>query len=344
MKAFRVCAWDEPPALVDVDVPEPGPGEVLVRVAGAGACHSDLHILESGGLMPFPLPFTLGHETTGWVDKLGPGAGGFDVGEAVAVYGPWGCGRCERCRAGAENYCTASAGVLGAAGGGLGRDGGMAEYLLVPSDRLLVALGDVDPVTAAPLTDAGLTPYHAIRRSRERLLPGSTAVVIGCGGLGLMAVQLLRATSAARVVAIDQAEDKLALAREDGADAAFGPADAAGAVRELTGGRGADLVLDFVGAQDTIALAVSCAGVLSHVTIVGLAMGSFGFGALSVPWECSLATVYWGTRPELVELVALAEAGHVRPRIETFPLARAGEAYERMKAGTLAGRAVVTPG
>lgn len=343
MKAFQVRDWAEPPGVVEVDVPEPGPGEVLLRVAGAGACHSDLHIMESGGLMPFPLPFTLGHETTGWVEKLGPGAGGFDLGEAVAVYGPWGCGRCERCRVGAENYCTASGGMLGGAGGGLGHDGGMAEYMLVPSDRLLVPLGDLDPVVAAPLTDAGLTPYHAIRRSRELLLPGSTAVVIGCGGLGLMAVQLLRATTAARIVAVDQASDKLELARADGADEAFAADGAAEAVRELTGGRGANVVLDFVGAQDTIALAVGCAGALSHVTVVGLAMGSFNFGALSVPWECSLATVYWGTRPELVELIALAAAGRITPRVETFPLDRAGEAYDRMRAGTLAGRAVITP-
>lgn len=220
----------------------------------------------------------------------------------------------------------------------------MAEYLLVPSDRLLVPLGGLDPATAAPLTDAGLTPYHAIRRSRELLLPGSTAAVIGCGGLGLMAVQLLRAVSATRVVAVDQAADKLALARDDGADAAFAPADAQAGVRDLTGGQGADVVLDFVGAQDTMALAVACAGVLSQVTVVGLAMGSVGFSALSVPWECSLATVYWGTRPELVELVALAAAGHVRPRVETFSLADAATAYERLRAGTLAGRAVVIPG
>src|SRR5581483_10932119 len=117
----------------------------------------------------------------------------------------------------------------------------------------------------------------------------------------------------------------------------------AGAVKEATQGRGADVVLDFVGANDTIAVGVACAGMLSDVTIVGLAMGSATVSALTVPWECSVTTVYWGTRPELVELVALAAAGRVRPRVETFPLAKAAEAYDRMRAGTLAGRAVVTP-
>src|SRR5690606_5589400 len=121
--------------------------------------------------------------------------------EPVAVYGPWGCGRCVRCREGFENYCVNQL-QLAAAGPGLGFDGGMAPYLLVPEQRWLVPLGDLDPVEAAPLAAAGLTPYHAIKRSLPKLGPGSTAVVIGAGGLGHMAVQLLLAMCPAQVVVV----------------------------------------------------------------------------------------------------------------------------------------------
>ena len=166
--------------------------------------------------MPYRPPFTLGHENAGWVHALGAGVTGLEVGEPVAVYGAWGCGHCIRCRQGMENYCVNAA--TAGASGGLGRDGGMASYLLVPAARLVVPLGDLDPVAAAPLTDAGLTPYHAIRRSLPKLVPGSTAVAIGVGGLGHMGVQLLAAMTAATVIAVDQRPEALELARAGGAD------------------------------------------------------------------------------------------------------------------------------
>ena len=203
MKAYQLVEWRQPPELREVDVPEPGPGEVLIKVGGAGACHSDLHVMEwPAGFLPYELPFTLGHENAGWVEAVGPGVKRLDVGEAVAVYGPWGCGRCRPCRMTLETLCE-HASEFRAAGGGLGRDGGMAEYMLVPDARLLVPLGDLDPRDAAPLSDAALTPYHAIKLALAKLVPGSSAVVIGVGGLGHMAVQLLRALSPARVIATD---------------------------------------------------------------------------------------------------------------------------------------------
>ena len=146
------------------------------------------------GPKPFKFPFTLGHENAGWVEKLGPGVAGYSVGDPVLVYGPWGCGHCMNCRMGMENYCE---NIAEARPGGLGSDGGMAQYLLVPSTRLLIPLGSLNPSEAAPLTDAALTSYHAVKRSLHLLGPGSTAVVIGVGGLGQMAVQLLRTLSGA---------------------------------------------------------------------------------------------------------------------------------------------------
>lgn len=344
MKAYQLTAWQTPPEMREVSVPEPGPGEVLIKVGGAGACHSDLHLMEwPEGTMDFDVPFTLGHENAGWVEALGAGVEGLQEGEAVAAYGPWGCGRCRSCRLSAENYCERQA-EIGAFGGGLGLDGGMAEYMLVPHSRLLLPLGELDPRDAAPLSDAALTPYHAIKRSLHLLVPGSTAVVIGVGGLGHMGVQILRALSPARIVAVDVSADKLRLAREVGADEAVEAGEAAGEeIRELTSDLGVELVLDMVGSDDSIALGTQVARAQSHVTVVGLAGGKFEFAFGALPFEAQLTIPYWGSAVELAEVLDLARAGKIRAHVERFPLDRVEQAYARMREGTLDGRAVICP-
>ncbi len=345
MRALQLVDWKHGPEFVDVAEPEPGPGEVRIRIGGAGACHSDLHLMYDfeGGLLPWGPPFTLGHENAGWVDALGPGASGVEVGDAVAVYGPWGCGVCHRCAQGMENYCVRQASI-GAAGGGLGLDGGMAPYMLVPHSRYLVPLGDLDPIEAAPLTDAALTPYHAIKRSLALLVPGSTAVVIGAGGLGHMAIQILKALSPARVVAVDVDASALELARDVGADETELLDDqAADHVRGATNGVGVDVVLDFVGVDATMQFGAAVARSLGHLTIVGIGGGTLPIGFFTVPYELSIATTYWGSIPELIEVIALARTGKVRPRVQRFSLDDAPGVYEQMRAGTLRGRAVVVP-
>ena len=344
MRALQLVDWQQDPEFRDVAEPDPQPGEVVVRVGGAGACHSDLHLLYEfpPGLVPFEPPFTLGHENAGWIHALGAGVTGLEVGEPVAVYGAWGCGRCVRCRQGAENYCVDPAAA--GASGGLGRDGGMAPLLLVPSSRLVVPLGDLDPVAAAPLTDAGLTPYHAIRRSLPKLLPGSSAVVIGVGGLGHMAVQLLSALTSTRVIAVDQRPTALELAASSGADVTVVAGDEAAAeIRDATGGIGADVVFDVVGSEATMQLAVAVSRPLADVTLVGIAGGSVPFGFFSVPYEVSLQTTYWGSIVELMELLELARRGVVRAEVTTFALDDATTAYEALRSGSLHGRAVVVP-
>ena len=344
MRAYQLVEWQRPPELRDVPVPEPGPGEVLVKVGGAGACHSDLHLMEwSAGFLPYELPFTLGHENAGWIETLGAGVKGWEVGDAVAVYGPWGCGRCRPCRMSLETLCE-RASELGAAGGGLGRDGGMAEYMLVPDPRLLVALGELDPRDAAPLSDAALTPYHAIKRSLHRLVPGSTAVVIGVGGLGHMGVQILRALSPARIIAVDLSDEHLKLAAEVGADhCVHAGASAAEEIREITSGRGAELVTDMVGSDDSIALAAAVAKFESDLTIVGLAGGKYEFAFGAVPFEAQLCIPYWGTAVELMECLDLAREGKIHAHVERFSLDEAPQAYEKMREGHLDGRAVISP-
>lgn len=348
MRALRLTAASQPFELVEVPQPDPGPGQVLVEVGGAGVCHSDLHllewpaeVLELGGLSP---PFTIGHETAGWVAALGDGVSGLEVGQPVAVYGPWGCGRCRSCRASRENYCE-QPGTHGGPGAGLGIDGGMAEYLLVPSPRLLVDLGDLDPVVAAPLGDAALTPYHAVKRSLHKLTAGSTAVVIGIGGLGHLAVELLRELSPATIVAVDIDPEKLRLAAELGChETVASDEGAAETIRAMTAGRGAELVLDVVGTDATLALGAAVARQRGDLTILGIGGGTLPVSFFSVPYEVSIQTSYWGSLTELMEVLDLARAGRLTVRATTHPLEAAPEVYRRLARGEIQGRAVVTPG
>jgi propanol-preferring alcohol dehydrogenase len=348
MRALRLPNWKSEPELVEVDEPTPGPGQVVVKIGGAGACHSDLHLMHDfeAGAVPWNPPFTLGHENAGWVHALGDGVTGLTVGQPVAVYGPWGCGTCARCRVGVDPYCEniAEAPVPGG-GGGLGLDGGMAEYMLVPHARHVVPLPEgLDPVAAAPLTDAGLTPYHAIRRSWQKLGPTSTAVVIGVGGLGHVGVQILKATTATRVIAVDTREEALKLGAEFGADLTMlSGEDTAQEIRRATGGRGADVVLDFVGVDVTLALGAAAARTVGDLTIVGIGGGTLPVSYFGVPYEVSVQTTYWGSRPELVEVLDLGARGLVRPKSSTFRLDEAVVAYRKMRDGTLEGRAVVVP-
>jgi len=295
------------------------------------------------GMLPWGPPFTIGHENAGWVHALGAGVTGLEVDQPVAVYGPWGCGRCHRCRQGAENYCEHAA-ELPAAGGGLGFDGGMAPFQLIPQSRWVVPLGDLDPVQAAPLTDAGLTPYHAVKRSLPLLVPGSTAVVIGAGGLGHMAVQILAAMTPATIVAVDQRPDALERAGHLGAHhGVVAGDDAVSEITELTKGSLADVVIDLVGADATLALGAAVTRSLGHLTIVGIGGGTLPIGFFSVQYEVSVATTYWGSLPELIEVLALAERGLIAADVERYTLEDAPEAYRAMAAGELHGRAVVVP-
>jgi propanol-preferring alcohol dehydrogenase len=316
----------------------------LVRVAACGACHSDLHVMAAiaSGKSWFTPPFTLGHETTGWIEAAGPDARGAVAGEAVAVYCAWGCGSCRACLASSENYCIERDTLRG---GGLGADGGMAPYMLVPSSRYLVPLGGVDPLDAAPLTDAGLTPYHAIKRASEVLVPDATAVVIGIGGLGHMAIQILRAITAVRIVAVDVSDAKLALARDLGADETVRSDGEAGArLRELLHGGLADAVFDFAGVQASIDLGRRLVRPDGVYSIVGLGGGTLPFTQGKIAWGARVSTPFYGSIGELREVIGLAARGRLGAHATRFPLARAADAYRAMHDGTLEGRAVIVPG
>jgi propanol-preferring alcohol dehydrogenase len=338
VRAFRLIGAGRA-ELVDLPRPEPGPGEVLLRVLAAGVCRTDLDLLRSGG-GGLALPVTLGHEIVGEVvEGEGPRRG-----VAVAVYELLGCGRCAACGRGEDNVCRDV--VPGAIG--ITRDGGMADHVVVPA-RNVVALGDVDPVGAAPLTDAGMTALHAVERARPLLEPGATAVVIGVGGLGHLAVQFLRATSQVRVLAVDVDRAHLDLAAELGADDGIlaGPS-AADAIVAAGSGRRVDVVLDFVGVQQTLDLAAAVTGRGGAIVVTGGGGGKLSItarmGAGGAPdREVAMVHTFGGTRDDLRRALALAEAGRIRTHVEAFDLAVAGRALAGLESGRVLGRAVLVP-
>lgn len=323
----------------DLPDPEPPPQGAVVRVLGAGVCHSDLHLIDGAPPMVPRFPWVLGHEIAGEVVATGAEATGVSPGDQVAVFGGWGCGRCEVCLGGNEQLCDLTRWV------GIGVPGGYAEYVAVPSTRHLLPLHGLDPLAAAPLTDAGLTPYRAVRKVLSRLRPGTTAVSIGAGGLGQYGVQYLRALTPARVVVLDTAADKLARAHQLGAHAAINPAesDPAALVADLTGDAGAAAVLDYVGSQHTLELAGRLVARGGLVVVVGLAGGSLPFSLLGLRTEATVTSSFWGSRNELAEVLQLAREGKLSSPHTAYPLAEAQRALDDLRHGRVADRAVLTP-
>jgi propanol-preferring alcohol dehydrogenase len=341
MRAWRLLDWSTPPMLEEVPVPQPRGEQVLLRVEAAGLCHSDLHLMDgAAGAVPFAPPYTLGHEVVGTVVATGRDAG--RVSGRFAVHGIWACGSCRQCRRGLDNYCTDLTGSIGC---GIGRDGGLADFMLVPSARHLVAVGDGDPVALAPLTDAALTAFHAIRPHRGSLAE-ALVVVIGIGGLGHLALQLLRGTGTTALVAVDPRPEARDLAVQLGAThVAESIETAVAALAALDGGSGADLVLDFVGSPDTLGATDRLLAPGGSAVVVGSGGGSLTVAkgaALARGW--SVSAPFWGTRADLVEVIANAKAGLLHAETETYALEDAMTAYERLRAGLVRGRAVVVPG
>lgn len=342
MRAAVIPQWGTAFELMDIDTPEPGPGEVRVRIGASGACHSDLHV--KAGEMG-DLGFTegrlkiLGHENAGWVDALGDGVSGLEIGEPVAVFGGWGCGRCRFCLGGNEQLCNT---LLW---GGMGRPGGYAEQLIVPAARHLIPLGDLDPVDVAPMTDAALTPYRAVKKALPRLVPGSTAVVIGAGGLGQFGVQLVKALSPASLVVVETSADKRSMAAGLGADLILDPGscDAVAEIKAFSGGEGAQAVFDFVGVDGTMAVMASALGRQGLGVLVGLAGGSTPFSFFTLAAEATLTSSNWGNHNELAEVLALARTGAITAQVEQYPLEKINDVFDRLENGEVRGRAVLVP-
>ncbi|MBF6330076.1 NAD(P)-dependent alcohol dehydrogenase [Nocardia transvalensis] len=330
----------------DVPTPDIGPLDLLLRVGAAGVCHSDLTLLH------FPMrlyeqPLTLGHEFAGTIEAVGAAVEGRAVGERGVVYLLWTCGVCRECVSGDQNVCAAAGRTAYPPCPGLHLPGGMADFVRIPADSF-VPIGELDFLQAAPIADAALTSYHAIRGAREQLWPGATAVVIGVGGLGHVAVQILKAVSAVRVVAVDIEQDKLDLAAECGADLGLLGDAAAGQILELTDGRGAEAVFDFVGIDATAKLAVETVAPNGAYRMVGIGGGDPELtagpaGGPGWPWGASVRKSLAGTKRDLLESLALARSGKLRVQVERFDLDDGPEAFARLDNGKVRGRAVLVP-
>ena len=338
MKAALLREYHQPLELVDLPVPEPSaPGDVLVRVGGAGVCATDLHAID--GLMEpagVTLPRVLGHENAGWVEAVGSGVSTVEPGDAVIVYPAYSCGLCVPCRRGDDIHCVRHKFV------GLSLDGGFAEHVLV-SERSLIKLPEgAEPVDVAPHADAGITAYHAVRRLVPLMLPGTTVALIGVGGVGHIALQLVRELGSSDVVAIDTDERRRRLASELGADEVLGDGSA-DAVREATDGRGADVVIDFVGNDQTHADGVAMLARHGTYAIVG-----YG-GVVSVPsvalvvQELSVCANLVGNWTDLWELMELHARGRIELRTQVHALEGLNDALAQLREGEVTGRAVIVP-
>ena len=339
MRSAVLRDFGEPFEIEEIPKPEPGPGQVLVRIAGAGVCHSDLHGRAGG---PFAPPLRMGHENGGYVEEFGPGVDSIDgiaIGDPVVVFGGWGCGRCRFCMGGQEQLCDPRR------WGGMGAPGGYAEYLLVPALRHLLPARGLDPVVAAPLTDAALTPYSAVKKVLTKLTPGTTTLVIGAGGLGQYAIQFLKLLTQSTVIVADTAADKRAIAMGLGADLAVDPREDAAAehVREVAGGEGVAAGIDFVGVDATLRFGAAVLARQGTLVLLGLAGGSVPFSYLGTAMEARMTTSNRGSRNDLDDVLALAPAGKLVHRVERHPLEDINDVFERLASGKVGGRAVLTP-
>ena len=339
MKAALMRAYHQPLELVDRPTPEVAhPTDVLVRIGGAGVCATDLHAIE--GLMEpagVTLPRVLGHENAGWVEEVGSGVSTVAKGDAVLVYPPWSCGLCLACRRGNDMHCTRHQFT------GLSVDGGFADFVLVSERSLLPLPAGVEPAAVAPHADAGLTAYHAVKRLAHLAVPGSTAVVIGVGGVGHIALQLIRELGSSLVIAVDTDERRRQLAAELGADVVVDGSASVASVRELTDGRGAELIFDFVGTDQTHADAAALLARGGTSSIIG-----YG-GTVSIPSialvvnEQAIVGNLVGTWVDLWEILQLHAAGKVTLKTETHSLDSVNDVLEKLRNGEVTGRAVLVP-
>ncbi|OLD41785.1 MAG: zinc-binding alcohol dehydrogenase [Thaumarchaeota archaeon 13_1_40CM_2_39_4] len=351
MKVARIVKVNEKLEIQQLETPKPKGSQVLVKVQSSGVCHSDIHLWEGyyEGIGGQPLkttdrgvnyPLTPGHEVAGIVDALGEQAEGFSKDDKVLVY-PWiGEGLCPACRIGEENLCDKPRSL------GVYMNGGYAEYVLIPSYKYLVKISDgMDIDASATLSCSALTAYGAVKNAN--LKPDDNVVIVGAGGLGLMAIQLAKAVTGARIIAMDLDDKKLEFAKKEGADTTVNSKneDPIKAIMELTDKMGADAVIDFVNASKTVESDMQFLRRRARVVLVGLFGGELKLSLVSMPTRAyKLIGSYTGTISDLIELVSLARRGVIKPVVSNrFKLDQATDALTMLKDGKILGRGVINP-
>lgn len=339
MKAVRYYGPGQPFRLEDVPVPEPGPGEVRVHIEAAGVCHTELHF-ESGLLNLGVAPITMGHEVAGVIDALGAGVPEQRLGERVIVYYYAGCGLCEWCRRGDENLCDrlrAEYGFL--------NDGGYAEYMCVPERNAIPLPAGLASDAAAPIGCGVTTAIHACNLAR--IGEEDVAVVYGIGAVGYGLVQVAKLRGA-RVIGVGRTSAKLHRARELGADETVNAAevgDVAAAVRDLTGGRGAQCVFELVATGETMAAATAMLAKRGRLVFIGYSEDAYSVHPIHlVIHEAAVTASVGNTRAELEEAVRLVADGRVRTLVDrVLPLEEWGVGLDAVRQGKVVGRIVLRP-
>lgn len=342
MKAARLHEYGDDRLHLD-EVPDPtiqGPHDVIVRIGGAGVCRTDLHVMEGiwRGIQDPRLPYTLGHENAGWVEEVGPSVTTLRPGDAVIVHPLMTDGVCPACRRGEDMHCEHGEFP------GLNVDGGFAQYLRTVERSTLKLEDGLAPSDVAAYADAGLTAYRAVKKATAVLPPGSRCAVIGIGGLGHIGVQCLRAMSGAEIIAVDVSDEALQMAKRMGADSVVKAGeDAVEHVRELTGGRGVEAVLDFVGEQGTTVQGPAMLAVGGTYFVVGYG-GRVDLAAIEIiSREISVVGSLVGSFTELSELMALAAQGKVKLETREYSLEEVNAALADLRDGRLHGRGVLVP-
>jgi propanol-preferring alcohol dehydrogenase len=370
MNAAQIIKPKESLQIQQIETPKPKGSQVLIKISSSGVCHSDIHLWQGGYEGPggqflkttdrgVKYPLTPGHEVAGTIESMGEeaqaqlqggsatggGAGGssaaaFGKNQKVIVY-PWiGEGLCPACRIGQENLCDKPRSL------GIYTDGGYADYVLVPSYKYLVKLDeDMDLDASATLSCSALTAYGAVRNAS--LNPYDNLVVVGAGGLGLMAIQLAKSITGAKIIAMDLDDQKLDVAKKNGADSAINSKkqDPVKAIMELTDKMGADAIIDFVNASKTVETDMQLLRRRGKLVLVGLFGGELKLNLVSMPTRAyKIIGSYTGSISEMVELVSLAKRGVIKPVVsERFKLDQATEALSKLSEGKITGRGVINP-
>lgn len=341
MRAVRLHAYSERPRVEDVDDPSlGGPHDVLVDVGGAGLCRTDLHIAEGqwADRSHVRLPYTLGHENAGWIREVGSAVAHLQPGDTVILHPLATCGFCRPCRAGDDVHCEASTFP------GIDADGGMAQVIRTSARSVVKLPAQTKPADVAALADAGLTAYHAVKKAVPQLFPGSTCVVMGAGGLGHIGIQCLRAMTATRIIVLDTSEEALALTRAWGADETVRvDGRHVPRVRELTDGKGAEVVLDFVGERGAEHDSWSMTRRAGSHYVIGYG-GTIEVAAIDViSTERNVIGNLVGSYNELAELMVLVATGQVRLLTRSYPLEAVNDAMDDLESGRLRGRGILVP-
>ena len=358
MKSARITGPNEPLKVIEMETPHPKDHQVLVKVKAVGVCHSDLHLWEGGydlGDGKFmkvtdrgvKYPVTPGHEIVGTVEEFGDNVKGFSKGDQVLVY-PWiGCGECPACKVNNENLCDAPKSL------GVFQDGGYSDYALIPNSKYLAKLDGVDPDAATSLACSGLTAYNAVKKANVN--SPEFLMIIGAGGLGLMAIQIAKAITKAKIICIDNDDKKFDTAKKTGADfvvntnvvgsLSSGAGSPVDKIISISNGKGVDSVIDFVNAPQTVRTALGVIRKRGNIVLVGLFGGSLEMSLVTIPLKSiTIQGAYTGNYADMVELLDLARKGIINPMIsKRYPLDAANSALEDLKARKIVGRAVINP-